>query len=85
MVKTKEQVKKMMNDLQNIVKIPILTAVDEEGGNIVRISSNPNLSSEPFASPSELYDEGGFPKITEDTIKKSSLLKSLGLNPRFYL
>ena len=78
--KTKDQVKEMMSDLQEVSNIPILTAVDEEGGNVVRISSNSNLASEPFASPSELYAEGGFAKIKEDTIKKSSLLKSLGLN-----
>lgn len=78
--KTKDQVKKMINDLQDVSNIPILTAVDEEGGKVVRISSNSNLATEKFASPSELYNEGGFPKIKEDTIKKSSLLKSLGLN-----
>lgn len=78
--KTKEQVKKMINDLQDVSKIPLLTAVDEEGGEVVRISSNKNLVTEKFASPSELYNEGGFPKIKEDTIKKSTLLKNLGLN-----
>lgn len=78
--KTKDQVKKMINDLQGVSNIPLLTAVDEEGGKIVRVSSNPNLATQKFASPSELYSEGGFPKTKEDTIKKSSLLKSLGLN-----
>lgn len=78
--KTKEQVKEMMSNLQQVAKIPILTAVDEEGGKVVRISSNTNLASEKFASPSSLYATGGFNLIQEDTIKKSNLLKSLGLN-----
>lgn len=78
--KTKSDVKKMINDLQDVSKIPILTAVDEEGGKVVRISSNSNLNPYKFLSPSSLYQDGGFPKIREDTIKKSTLLNSLGIN-----
>ena len=70
----------MMDELQNKANIPILTAVDEEGGRVVRVSSNSNLIDEPFASPSDLYKKGGFSLIKQDTIKKSALLKSLGLN-----
>ena len=78
--KTKDEVKKMISDLQEVADIPILTAVDEEGGKIVRVSSNSNLADEPFKSPSTLYTEGGFNLIKTDTIKKSTLLKSLGIN-----
>ena len=78
--KTKSEVQSMINSLQDVSKIPILTAVDEEGGEVVRVSSNPNLASERFKSPSELYKLGGFDLIKEDTIKKSNLLNELGLN-----
>lgn len=78
--KTSDNVKEMMNTLQKNANIPLLTAVDEEGGKIVRVSSNPNLVSVPFKSSKELYKEGGFPKITEDTKEKSSVLNKLGLN-----
>ena len=78
--KTKNQVISMINELQSNSKIPLLTAVDEEGGKVVRVSSNPNLASNKFKSPQELYSEGGFDLIKSDTINKSSLLKSLGLN-----
>jgi len=78
--KTKEEVIDMIKNLQNNSKIPLLTAVDEEGGSVVRISSNPNLKSEKFKSPQELYKEGGFELIKKDTIEKSNLLSSLGLN-----
>ena len=37
--KSKSEVKEMINDLQNVSKVPILTAVDEEGGTVVRVSS----------------------------------------------
>lgn len=78
--KTKTEVQNMINELQSVANIPILTAVDEEGGNVVRVSSNPNLIESKFLSPSTLYQTGGFTLIKEDTIKKSNLLKELGLN-----
>lgn len=78
--KTKADVISMIDNLQKNSKIPLLTAVDEEGGTVVRVSSNPNLASAPFKSPKELYDDGQFSLIRQDTIKKSDLLKSLGLN-----
>ncbi len=78
--KTKDDVIKMIADSNKVSKIPILTAVDEEGGIVVRVSSNQNLRNEAFPSPSELYKSGGFEKIKEDTIEKSNLLKSLGIN-----
>jgi len=78
--KTREEVKKMISNLQNIANIPLLTAVDEEGGKVVRISNNPKLVSTPFSTPSTLYNEGGFDLIKKDTINKSKILKDLGLN-----
>lgn len=78
--KTKYEVVAMMDELQTSAKIPLLTAVDEEGGNVVRVSSNPNLVNAKFLSPSELYKEGGFDVIREDTINKSGVLNSLGIN-----
>ena len=41
--KTKEDVIKMIADSNKVSKIPILTAVDEEGGIVVRVSRNKNL------------------------------------------
>ena len=70
----------MISLLQENSKIPLLTAVDEEGGTVVRISSNPELASSKFLSPRELYTTGGFELIEEDTLNKSKLLNSLGLN-----
>lgn len=78
--KTKEDVIHMINTVQSVSKIPILTALDEEGGIVVRVSSNPNLRESKFLSSQELYRQGGLDKIREDTIEKSNLLNSLGLN-----
>ena len=78
--KTKKNVQDMLKNLQTKANIPLLTAVDEEGGKIIRVSSNKNLVATPFLSPSELYQQGGFDLIKEDTINKSKILKELGLN-----
>lgn len=78
--KTKEEIIDMINEFQENANIPLLIATDEEGGEVSRLSSNKNIVSEPFKSPSELYDEGGLSAIRKDTINKSSVLKSLGIN-----
>ena len=78
--KTTEEVQTMIQQLQDVSKIPILTAVDEEGGTVVRVSSNPKLAPARFQSPRVLYQEGGFDRIREDTIEKNRLLENLGIN-----
>ena len=78
--KTTAEVIEMTNNIQNISEIPLLTAVDEEGGKVVRISSNRSLTYEPFKSSSELYKLGGFEAIAADTIYKSYVLSTLGIN-----
>lgn len=78
--KTKEEVINMTNMVQEVAKIPILTALDEEGGIVVRVSSNPRLRASKFLSSRELYRQGGLDRIREDTVEKSNLLNSLGLN-----
>lgn len=78
--KTKLQVQEMINNYQKESKIPMLMAVDEEGGKVVRVSSNPNLSDYTFLSPRDLYNEGGMELIKDDTVRKSKLLADLGIN-----
>lgn len=78
--KTKEDVISEISGLNEYTEIPLLIAVDEEGGNVVRISSNQNLVKEKFKSSSELYAEGGFERIKTDTVEKSSLFAELGVN-----
>ncbi len=78
--KNTEQVINMIKNAQKASKIPLLTAVDEEGGSVIRVSSNSKLIDKPFASAKDLYQEGGFDKIKEDTIAKSKFLYRLGLN-----
>lgn len=78
--KGKNEVIDNINYCQSNNTVPMIIAVDEEGGTVVRVSSNPLLSDERFKSPQELYEIGGFNEIERDTIKKSVLLSELGIN-----
>lgn len=80
---TQEEIKSKIQRFQKNSKIPLLIAVDEEGGKVVRVSSNQKLAKEPFRSPSELYKQGGLEAIKQDTIQKSILLGNLGINLNF--
>lgn len=78
--KTFDEVTYMIESYQDLVNVPMLVSTDEEGGTVVRVSSNPELRESPFLSPSELYTEGGMDLVESDTIEKASLLLSLGIN-----
>jgi len=78
--KTKKEVIDNIASYQEKNKIPMIIGVDEEGGTVVRVSSNPLLSEERFKSPQELYSLGGLEEIKRDTLDKSKLLLSLGIN-----
>lgn len=78
--KTRSELINFSAALQSQADYPLLLAVDEEGGSVCRVSSNPLLRSERFPSPQELYTEGGLPLVRGDAIEKSKLLLSLGIN-----
>ncbi len=69
-----------MADLQSQAKYGLLTAVDEEGGTVTRISRFTQFRADKFKSPRTLYSWGGMDAIKKDTAEKSALLASLGLN-----
>lgn len=81
--KTEEEIIRTIQSYQNAAKITLFIAADEEGGTVNRISTNPNLRSEPFLSSQELYKKGGFELIQSDTREKCELLRSLGVNLNF--
>lgn len=65
---------------QDAAEIPLLIAVDEEGGTVTRISRYPNYRSSKFAAPRDLYAAGGIDRIISDTVEKCNLLASCGVN-----
>ena len=65
---------------QDAAAIPLLIGVDEEGGTVVRVSSNPHLRSSKFQSPQKLFAGGGMDAVTADAREKDALLSALGFN-----
>ena len=77
---TKDEVIKKISDFQHSSDVPLFIAADEEGGTVVRVSSNPYLRHEPFNSPAYYYRAGGMDNLINITSEKSQLLYSLGIN-----
>lgn len=78
--KTPEELTAELSGLQEISGIPLLLAVDEEGGAVVRISKFPQYRDEKFPAQSEVLSSGGAEGVYSDAAEKSALLRSLGLN-----
>lgn len=81
--KTRDEITGNIQSYQDAAAIPLLIGVDEEGGTVNRVSKNTELRATPFASPQELYAEGGWDLIRSDTQEKCALLHSLGINLNF--
>ncbi len=78
--KTADEIKQNIQSYQDNAEIPLLIGTDEEGGTVVRVSSNTNLRSTSFLSPSDTYASGGWQAIADDAQEKADLLLSLGIN-----
>ena len=80
---TAEQVRQNIAGWQSAAKVPLLIGVDEEGGTVVRASSNPNICDEPYWSPRDLYNAGGTGLVTSVEQDKINTLQNLGINVNF--
>ena len=78
--KTANELIQAIQSYQDNASIPLLIGVDEEGGSVVRVSSNPCLRSSKFQSPQKLFASGGMERITADAREKDVLLEALGFN-----
>lgn len=68
-----------LTDYQSASKIPMLIAVDEEGGTVCRVSSNPAFRAERFPSPRAAYAAGGMEQALAAEGEKSAFLRDLGI------
>ncbi len=75
---SKESVIDRIDSCQEVSKIPMLMSVDEEGGTVTRVSDY--FRDSRFMSPRDVYAEGGWSGVVDDTIEKCQLLKELHLN-----
>lgn len=80
---TPASVRSNMDGLQNLAPIPLIIGVDEEGGTVCRVSTNPALRPTRFLSPRDLYTQGGWSLVESDTREKAQLLLNLGINFNF--
>lgn len=77
---TPESILKSIREYQGASAVPMLIAVDEEGGSVTRVSSFKAFREEKFSSPMTIYREGGMDAIRADAREKAELLLSLGIN-----
>ena len=78
--KTANELIQAIQRYQDNAAIPLLIGVDEEGGTVVRVSSNPHLRGERFAYSQRLYALGGMERVAADAREKDVLLRALGFN-----
>lgn len=77
---TPESARSTIDAYQSAATIPMLIAVDEEGGTVTRVSRYKAFRDTKFPSPRSLYAQGGLAKIQETEIEKCQLLSSIGVN-----
>lgn len=77
---TEDSLKQTIASYQQASGIPMLIAVDEEGGTVNRVSSYTPFRPSPFPSPRKLFDQGGMELVLETEQEKCTLLKKLGIN-----
>lgn len=77
---TKASIQAKLQACQKASDIPLILAVDEEGGSVVRVSAYPAFRTTPFSAPREIVKNGRLSALLADSTEKSQLLKSIGLN-----
>ena len=75
-----DSLRQTLADYQNVSPIPLLIAVDEEGGTVCRISNYPAFRSSRFPSPRECFAAGGMEQVLSVETEKMHLLKDLSIN-----
>lgn len=76
--RTADEVRNTIASYQEAAKIPMLIAVDEEGGIVCRVSTY--FRETRFPSPRTLYESGGIKQILATEDEKIQLLQSFGIN-----
>ncbi len=71
---------KKIEGYQAASQIPLLIAVDEEGGTVTRISTYKAFRPSKFPSPRDAFAQGGMEGALKIEEEKAQLLSSLGIN-----
>lgn len=82
-IQTKDQVQTLIEDLQEKSNIPLWIGVDEEGGMVSRIASNPNMGYDPMPLAFEIGQAGDKEQAYKAGKAIGSMLSELGFNMDF--
>lgn len=82
-IKDKKQVQLLVKDLQRKSEIPLFMGVDEEGGIVSRISSNPEMGFDEIDTAYEIGQQGDKAKAYDTGLQLGLMLRQLGFNMNF--
>lgn len=77
---TPDSFRQKLANYQAVAKLPLLIAVDEEGGTVTRVSSHSAFRNVRFPSLRDAFSQGGLDSVLASEEEKCQLLKSLGIN-----
>ncbi len=80
---TKEQTQTLIHDLQEKSKIPLWIGVDEEGGIVSRIASNPDMGFETISTAFEIGETANKELAYNTGSQLGAMLTELGFNMNF--
>lgn len=78
--RTPDSLRETLAAYQATAKLPLLIAVDEEGGTVTRISRYSAFRQAAFPSPREAFEQGGLAQALAIEAEKCQLLSSLHIN-----
>lgn len=78
--RTPDMLQQTLASYQSEAEIPLLIAVDEEGGTVTRVSRYQQYREMPFEAPRDLYARGGMELVLTTEEEKCQLLRALGIN-----
>ncbi len=82
-IETRDQVLKLIANLQDASKYPLFAAVDEEGGDVARIGGNANMGTTAFPSMQEVGETGDTDYAQEIGETIGNDISALGFNVDF--
>lgn len=77
---TPDSLRDKLTGYQAAARLPLLIAVDEEGGSVVRVSRYSSFRETPFPSPRAALQNWGMDGVIAVEEEKCQLLSSLGIN-----
>lgn len=77
---TPDSMKQAISSYQEAAEKPLLIAVDEEGGDVTRVSRFSAFRERRFSSLRKRYEQGGLEAVLTEEEEKCRLLSDLGIN-----